>query len=795
MMSDSSSYEPDFGSEYESESDFEHGAHVVRSIERKTRSSSRAVSVSVKDEEEDISAFDFGEYVDDDMNPDARQDRVLMFKDRLKAIPRESVNAYNNLLVEMEKDVALENMNEHPEILTVEQYGAVVWTATEKELFFNMLDRKGKNGIKEIAAAIPTKSELEVMHYIDLLHEGLINEHFQHQQNATLLMGDYPGAAEVSEECEEKLEEFADIMTMKEEAENSWASRDKFHKYGIITEATASELVKEEVNPPLFGGIDQAANLLNVPVWLQLSRKLFMNLGGRRIEDNWIYLKSFSAESPSMTGEALMDFYALTMSITRRLIQSSLFFAMSRVRAVEQMGQKDLHHVCKRDIKAALDTLNMAYGRGNLLVDFARRSGILIRDVRNRKGWKPRVLDYDEVEKMMSLDDDEYEEAGLDASGSEIDYDDEYDGEDEEEGGEEEEPVDQAQAEEPSQKPQDQDQGLGFGPQLQPEVEAVMEPQPEPGPGPPQPLPRQRRYSEGSYKSQSEAEPDSDAEEDHANHQDQEYNRREEVRLWQILNQPIPPLLELPIVPEEEMGEDSKTRPPVARRTREDMVGWRERTLYRAEWEEFGDVGSELEEELQENRRKRRRIEAEEAAYRSGDDDDESEDVVEDSEEDVQDQEEDEDEGQEGPVPISASVVNSEDEDEEDDPMEVDEPSPIPTSDALRPTSTPPLRPKPTVAVQPQPKQKPTVAVEPQPKPNPTVAVELPKYGTAAWEAFLQKLKGERTELPKYGTAAWDTFLEKLKDQMKSQRTELPKYGTAAWDAFLEKLKGERTEN
>ncbi|KAJ5191376.1 uncharacterized protein N7498_010361 [Penicillium cinerascens] len=741
-MSDSSSYEPDdTGSDYESESDFDHDEHAVRSIERKTRSNSRAVSVSVKDEQEDISTFDFAEYVGDDMNPDARQDRVRSLQARLQAIPRESINAYNKLLVEMEKDVALKNMDEHPELLTVEQYGAVIWTATEKELFFNMLDRKGKNGIKEIAAAIPTKSELEVMHYIDLLHEGLAKQHLQSEHNATLLMGDYPGAAEVSEECEEKLDELADVMCKKEEAESSWASRDRYHKYGIITEASARELVEAEVNPPLRGGIDKAANVLNVPVWLQLSRKLFMNLGGRRVEDNWIYHKSFSAESPSMTGDALMDFYALTMSITRRLVQSSLFFAMSRVRAMEPMASEEIQSVRTRDVKAALDTLNMTYDRGNLLVDFARQNGILIKDIRNRKGWKPRVLDYDEVERILSLDDDEYEEPGLGPFESEVDYDedDDYDGEDEEEEDPEEkeevdQPVEQAQGEEPAQKPQNHE------PEPEPELESESEPQPPPPPqlepeleaplvqphllATDQPLPRQRRYSEGSYQSSSGEEQDSDAEEVHAAHVDQEYDRREEVRLWQTLNQPIPPLLELPIVPEEEMGEDSKDRPFVVRRTREDMVDWRERTLYRAEWEEFGDIGSELEEDLQENRRKRRRIEAEEAAYRSGRESrSEQYDVFEDSEEeDGQDQE---GEGGQEPVPISASVVNSDD--DEGDPMEVDE-----------------ARPKPTVVVE-SPKPKRTVAVA-SPKPKPTVAVELPKYGSAAWDAFLQKLTSQRTE-------------------------------------------------
>lgn len=102
------------------------------------------------------------------------------------------VEAYTKLLAEMESDISTNQVNESDEPYTVTQNGAVIWTSTEKEMLFHVLDQKGKNGIPQIAAAIGTKSELEVMDYLKLLQRGLEGQHILERQLKTIIMGRYP---------------------------------------------------------------------------------------------------------------------------------------------------------------------------------------------------------------------------------------------------------------------------------------------------------------------------------------------------------------------------------------------------------------------------------------------------------------------------------------------------------------------------------------------------------------------------------------------------------------------------
>lgn len=725
-MSSVSSFKP----EDDSESDF--GASVLRGLSsrRQTRSTSRAASIAPASSSSDTPSVE-----DIDLETDDTPARYAELDARVKSLDPRVLEDYSKFFEDEKDYFTFSKVDEDAEILSVTQHGVVVWTATEKEKFFNHIDRRGRNGIREIAAAIGTKSELEVLDYIGFLHEGLISHHYQSLQDSLVILTEIPAAIEVSDPCRAELDKCADILAMKEELAQSTIGRKRYGNNYVITDHQARKLVDNDNNEPLRGSIHHAAAILNVPTWINLSRNLYMKFGGRREEDDWINIIETDSDTPSMAGEALMDFYTLTLSITRRLIQSTIFLAMSRTRQLQQLGDEEhTPDIRMEDVRTAIDVLNMKRSRGNFAFDAARRNGLTILDVRNRKGWKPQALSYDEVEKILNGDDYESHSENVHSQSEQDDCD---DSEDEDFEGETVErhsqPRESARAEpnppaaleaeagaddaddeeedenEPLDRGQDQDEN-----QQQRQQHPEPEPEPEPEPLPEDPLPDQdikpndpilqdpdyypptRRLSIQSFLSSGSEEQTSDVEEEYAERHDQENNRLGEMKLWSLLRQRCPPGMSIPLFTEEQLKEDAQNRPVVTRKTRRELTNWRDLTLYHSEWEAYGSDAPDLVDELAENRRKRRRIDEKELLWETGDEENEEDE----QEEETQGNEEVEDGGDGAEVPIyrSASVVNSEESDA--DQMDVD--------DEVSPQASVPSK-------------------------SPSVAVELPKYDPDAW--------------------------------------------------------------
>lgn len=546
----SSSYIPD--DESNSDSDFQPRTRTSRSFSQTGTPGSREFTpwgfdgtLESNDDDEDEEDDTFAQA------PDGPKTRHQWVDAQLENLDPNSLHAYTGILASIEKDIRFETTAENEEFI-VTQNGAVVWTATEKEVLFKHLDRKGKNGIKGIAAAIGTKSELEVMDYLNLLHRGVENQHLLDRKIQTIVMGDVPGAAEISKKCCGELDKIADVLAIKEDVDTSKACRQQYGNYGTISEAQAKELVDSGDQKPLRGNIHLAGNLLNVPNWIQLSRRFFMNFGGKKEQDNWRnFVKSEKSESPSISGDALMDFYALATSLTRRLMQSAIFFAMARLRSSQLLGRERSSNVRRRDVKAAIDVLNMKSRPPDFLLQCARSNGLLIADITNQKGWVPRVFSYDEAAELLRGDDDSSNQSSSDESPTE---------------------------------PEDEH-----------EVENTISSGPVEGPVDPSHF-------------QSDTESNIDREEELADTLDREASRGEELRLWNVLNQPAPPHLHVPII-SEEVAQAAMRRPVRERKSKQDLVDWRDRTLYRSEWEEYGSDLEAVERDLAEHRRKRRRVE------------------------------------------------------------------------------------------------------------------------------------------------------------------------------------------
>jgi hypothetical protein len=451
------------------------------------------------------------------------------------------------------------------EIHNTTQNGIVTWTSEEKGAFFNVLARKGRNAVPQIAALIGSKSEMEVRDYLDLLQGGLEHKHLVEQNCRTVVLGDIPAAFEISEECCQALEGVAETLCLGEEKTQNETGR---RRYGdtwridrLVADTIESQVESAEDEGQTKSSIFTTAKLLDIGNWIELSERIFMNAGERQSEDNWTNL-TFKKETPSITCEAFSDFYALAVSITRRLVQSSIFFAISRLRAVERGGYRCGSFVRREDVSAALKVLKMKPNSKNFWAGVARRCRLDVEDIRNRKDWRAVPLTYDEVEERLSC---ETPDPNMSRKNSIY-----------------------------SMPP--------FADDTEEHIEASDN---VPDPASPASSPRLTADEDLS-----------DREELHASIIDQRASHAEELRLWELLGQPPPsfPASPAPVITGE-INDDpndnikASNRPTGKLKTKQDLVDWRDRTLYRNEWEEFGHNTTAVDEELSENRRKRRRIE------------------------------------------------------------------------------------------------------------------------------------------------------------------------------------------
>ncbi|CAG8107129.1 unnamed protein product [Penicillium salamii] len=495
------------------------------------------------------------------------------------------LRTYKHLLAESQKEIDYTWSRHEEDVFQVSQYGSVVWTSTEKEAFFNALDRKGKGGIKELTAAIGTKSELEVMDYMTRLHQALDAQYCSDAQVESMpLLADLPAAKEISPQGCELLDDYADVLVLKDSLAEAQTGGKQYGDYWNLTGDTASELmnvIDSEDDGTVRGDLHLAANLLYVPEWISLSRGLFMNFGGSKSENHWKNIANSKQnitaqnQTPSMTAGSVVDFYTLSVSITRRLVQSSIFFAMSRLRGVNRSGHDRGNFIRVSDVRAAIEVLNMKHRRPNF-IDTARRNEVEIADVHNRKDWVPTPFTYEEVEEI--IDKSEWSKYRSDAvkSGG-INMDEEDDAE--------------SESEDSNYGPEEDEQEAEPSSDYEPEV-VDLDP------------PSSREGSPASSPPGSSDELEMDPEEMHADLADESTSRREEAMFLRLMDKAVPSHEQS--VKQEDLEE--KLQAPPERRAREEVLDWRSRVLYRSEWEEYGYNFADLKGEFEMPPQKRPRL-------------------------------------------------------------------------------------------------------------------------------------------------------------------------------------------
>lgn len=495
--------------------------------------------------------------------------RTQTYEKLLLSLKRPSVEAYSSILAQMPDELAPGPAGIDFGSYNDSQNGAVVWTGKEKEVFFGVLSRHGKNGVKEIADAIESKSELEVLDFLSLLHRGMERHHLVDSRSRAVALGDIPAASEIGRQCCKKLDKYAELLSLNEQYFGDVAGKRKHRDVWIIDKDKAEEVDKriekgdrnesQDVKDANNSSVYLAATFFHIGRWIQLSERLFMNPGDPREEDNWRNV-AFADESPSITADALTDFYGLTISIMRRVMHSSIFFARSRLRNMKESAYEASRSVRRRDVNAALDVLGMKRNGFDFWVHLPRRCNLEVSDIRNRKGWQAEYMSYGEVEDVLSK----------------------------------EERVETLNREKFTLRPKRRLPLQNFAIESEGYTNDDIQ------------RPSSRSSSVSSLLESDDEIPVS-REDEHAEEVDRRTSSLEEVRLWKALDRPVPADLDIPIKSEDEEEPKTTRRPTAHRKRKEDLVDWRDRTLYRSDWEQYGEGIFDVYEDISEIRRKRRR--------------------------------------------------------------------------------------------------------------------------------------------------------------------------------------------
>ncbi|GAO18165.1 hypothetical protein UVI_02036530 [Ustilaginoidea virens] len=281
--------------------------------------------------------------------------------------------------------------------LPTAQIGLTVWSALEKKQFFEALSRLGRHDLSEIAARIGTKSQAEVRHYLSLLEEARDSRNTI-VRRSFLELGEYPAAVELSQQCCHALEDAADALSVRHQQMDELREMRKWGDSWEITPSVA-QMLEQRAGESASETPMPFAHLFHLSNWLQLSEQVFMNSSVPG--SNWNYIDE---RHPSIWATALDDFHSLAVSVTRRLVQTTLFIGMSRIRAKRKAVRCTKNVVRKDDVKAAVVSLGMPLHSHERWRTSARRLRLDVYEeppVSDVESTDEEPMTYEEVEQAL----------------------------------------------------------------------------------------------------------------------------------------------------------------------------------------------------------------------------------------------------------------------------------------------------------------------------------------------------------------------------------------------------------
>lgn len=316
------------------------------------------------------------------------------------------------------------------------QLGASLWLASEKEAFFRALERLGKDDLPGITAAVRTKNALEIRQFLLLLQDAA----FDRAGKRDVSLEAVPAAAEISVVCERQLDAAGQTLAIMQERFEATLEQNRYNQHWLINATLADEIELAtkglRASAPVESGDDgelldalssspllqeiPEAKLLNPKAFLDLSRNVFMNPSPDTSYPwpHWQELVSELASEPCMYRTAFRDLHTLTLSITKRILQTVLIQATSRIRSQGWRTTKGVKpFVRSSDVYTALDLLGMKKSKVPYWRDVPRRCRLRVTEGRYRK---LRVYRWDEVErKLDSVSDNHFAslDSGTDTEG------------------------------------------------------------------------------------------------------------------------------------------------------------------------------------------------------------------------------------------------------------------------------------------------------------------------------------------------------------------------------------------
>ncbi|PHH54162.1 hypothetical protein CFIMG_008011RA00001 [Ceratocystis fimbriata CBS 114723] len=236
--------------------------------------------------------------------------------------------------------------------LSTTQIGCTIWSEHEKQVFFDAISRLGRDNIAGIAGLVRSKSEVEIAQYMAFLNT-VKDQRWQNNRLPVLHPADIPAAVEISQPCVIALENAADAISLRQDQHEEAIEKRRWGENLWRVDSRVADELELEYRETCATEGAPFATLLRTDRFLQLARRIFMNAAVP--EYNWEFVDD---QEPSIRATALQDFYALVVSMTRRIVHTSLCVASGRI-AAKSRGQAVQNVVRQRDVEAAVASMGL----------------------------------------------------------------------------------------------------------------------------------------------------------------------------------------------------------------------------------------------------------------------------------------------------------------------------------------------------------------------------------------------------------------------------------------------------